>query len=132
MARGALLALTVVMLLLAPAQEQLRAETITVLMKDRVFIPEKITVKTGDTVQWVNVDTELHQVISGETLYDRDLGHPMNSGLLMWNTRYAFTFTKPGTYPYMCVIHRPLEESREGGGMVGAVIVTDGQPGAKE
>lgn len=128
MARCALLALAVVILLLAPAQEQLRAETITVLMKDRVFVPEKITVKTGDAVQWVNVDTELHQVISGETLDDRNLGHPMNSGLLMWNTRYVFTFTKPGTYQYMCVIHRALEENQGGGGMVGEVIVTDRQP----
>lgn len=128
MAQRVLVVLALVILLLAPAQEQLRAETITVLMKDRVFVPEKITVKTGDTVQWFNVDTELHQVISGETLYDPNLGHPMNSGLLMWNTRYVFTFTKPGTYRYMCVIHRALEESQGGDRMVGEVIVTDGQP----
>jgi plastocyanin len=103
------------------------AETVTISMKDRVFTPDKVTVKMGDTVQWVNDDAELHQVISGNTPYDRDLGRPMNSGVLMWNFVYSYTFTKAGTYPYMCVIHRSLEDQPGGKGMVGEVVVRGGQ-----
>lgn len=100
-----------------------RAETVTVSMKDRAFTPQRIVVKMGDTVQWVNDDTELHQVISGATPYDPDLGHPMMSGIIMWNARYAFTFTKPGSYQYLCVIHRSLEDRPGSQGMVGEVVV---------
>lgn len=110
--------------LASPAQ----AETVTISTKDRSFTPQIVTVKVGDTVQWVNDDTELHQVISGRTSYDRDLGHPMNSGVLMWNAQYAFTFTKPGSYLYMCVIHRALDEQPGARGMVGEVIVTEQTP----
>lgn len=99
------------------------AETITISMKDRFFSPWRIVVKAGTTVQWVNDDTELHQVMSGRTPFDRDLGHPMNSGTLMWNTKYAYTFTNPGSYRYMCVIHSSLEERSGEMGMVGEVVV---------
>ena len=109
-------------LLASPAQ----AETVTISMKDRVFIPEKITVKMGDTVFWENNDTELHNVISGATPYDPDLGHPMMSGIIMWKARYAFTFTKPGSYRYLCFIHSSMEGQTGVKGMVGEVIVTDG------
>lgn len=97
-------------------------------MKDRVFTPQLVKVKVGDRVEWMNDDTEFHQVISGESSYDRDLGHPMNSGLVMWNGHYAFTFTKPGAYRYMCVIHRTLDDQPAARGMVGEVIVAGEQP----
>lgn len=105
------------------------AETVTVSMKDRAFTPEQVIVKVGDTVRWVNDDTEVHQVISGKTPFDPYLGYPMNSGVLLWNTAYAFTFTTPGSYRYMCVIHRALVEhvgtqGMVGLGMVGEVVVT--------
>jgi plastocyanin len=77
----------------------LQAETVTVSMKDRVFTPQQVVVKVGDTVRWINDDTELHQVISGRTITDKDLGRPMNSGAMLWNAAYAYTFAKPGAYP---------------------------------
>lgn len=104
------------------------AETLRVSMKDRVFTPQVVQVKVGDRVEWINDDTELHQVVSGESPYDQNLGRPMNSGLVMWNGHYAFTFTKPGAYPYMCVIHRSLNDSPGSRGMVGEIIVAGEQP----
>jgi plastocyanin len=100
------------------------AETVTVSMKGRMFHPEHITVRVGDTVQWINDDTELHQVISGRSSFDRNAGSPMNSGILIWNQHYAFTFTTPGTYPYMCVIHRSLNDGKGEMGMVGEIVVS--------
>jgi plastocyanin len=99
------------------------AENFTISMKGRVFTPQKIVVKVGDTVQWVNEDTEIHQVISGRTPYDRDLGDPMNSRFVLWNQTYAFTLTKPGSYKYMCLIHRSLEDGPGTEGMIGEIVV---------
>jgi len=117
---GALFGVVLTMLFTASG---IGAETITISMKDRFFSPWRIVVKAGTTVQWVNDDTELHQVISGRTPYDRDLGRPMNSGMMMWNTKYAHTFTKPGSYWYMCVIHSALDDGSGAMGMVGEVVV---------
>jgi len=104
------------------------AETVTITMKDRAFTPQRIVVKVGDTVKWENQDTELHNVISGATLYDPDLGHPMMSGVIMWNSTYAFSFAQPGSYRYMCVIHSSMESDQRVRGMIGEVIVESGEP----
>ena len=117
---GALFGVVLTMLFTASG---IGAETITISMKDRFFSPWRIVVKAGTTVQWVNDDTELHQVISGRTPYDRDMGRPMNSGTMMWNTKYAHTFTNPGSYWYMCVIHSALDDGLGAMGMVGEVVV---------
>jgi plastocyanin len=103
------------------------AETVRVSMQGRMFHPERVTVYVGDTVQWINDDTELHQVISGRSSFDRNVGVPMNSGILIWNQHYAFTFTKPGTYPYICTIHRSLSDIKGEMGMVGEIVVS-GEP----
>jgi plastocyanin len=111
-------------LILAVASDA-NAETVRVSMKDRVFTPQLVKVKVGDRVEWVNDDTDLHNVISGATHYDPDLGHPMMSGVVMWNASYVFTFMKPGSYPYLCFIHSSMEDSSATvRGMVGEIIVT--------
>ena len=105
------------------------AETVTISMKDRAFHPQRIAVKVGDRVQWVNDDTELHNVISGATPYDPNLGHPMMSGIVMWNASYVFTFTTPGLYPYLCFIHSWMEDPSAGvKGMVGEIVVKEERP----
>ena len=116
-------ALVGVSLALVLAASMAGAETVTISMKDRFFSPWRIVVQAGTTVEWMNDDTELHQVISGRTPYDRDLGRPMNSGMMMWNTKYAYTFSKPGSYWYMCVIHSALDDGSGAMGMVGEVVV---------
>lgn len=125
MAYRALVSLVVVTVL---SVSVVLAETVTISMKDRVFIPEKITVKVGDTVRWVNDDTELHQVISGRSPYDPDLGSPMMSGVIMWNASYAFTFTMPGSYRYLCFIHSSPNNPSGANGMVGEIVVQEYQP----
>ena len=117
---GALVGVSLALVLTA---SMVGADTITISMKDRFFSPWRIVVQAGTTVEWMNDDTELHQVISGRTPYDRDLGRPMNSGMMMWNTKYAYTFSKPGSYWYMCVIHSALDGGSGEMGMVGEVVV---------
>ena len=38
--------------------------TATVQIKRSSFSPTTVTIKTGDTVRWVNTDTRNHQVVS--------------------------------------------------------------------
>ena len=64
------------------------------------FSPTPLTIKVGDTVEWVNKDPTMHTTTS-------DSGDPASwdSGPLATNATFSFTFTKTGTYTYHCSIH---------------------------
>lgn len=78
-----------------------------VIIESNTFIPSTMTVKVGDTVTWVNNETYNHWVLSNDGLFD--------SGSMAPGGQYKYTFTKVGTYQYICKIH-PF--------MTGIVIVT--------
>ena len=63
------------------------------------FAPASLTVKAGTTVTWTNKDSDAHTVTSQGT------GGPLGSAALSTGQSYSFTFTKPGTYSYLCTIH---------------------------
>jgi plastocyanin len=118
------------------------------------FLPVDLTVKAGDSVTWLGNDPhEVHTVTfynpdgkvpdfivpqpqgsgppklvvphaapENDTAVDsQDL---YNSGLLLPGQSYTFTFPKPGTYTYVCVVHAPQ-------GMFGQIVVeAAGTPGA--
>ena len=98
-------------------------ETYKVSMKNRTFTPETLTVKAGETVEWINDDEDVHQVISGKDLSDPSLAKPLDGGTLLPGQHYLFKFEKPGKYPYMCVIHWSLQSITGKGGMLGEVVV---------
>ncbi len=99
------------------------AEMIKVSMKDRQFTPDTLKIKVGDVVEWINDDQDVHQVISGKDLNDPNLAKPLDGGTLLPGQHYLFKFEKPGTYPYMCVIHWSLQSISGKGGMLGEVVV---------
>ena len=70
-----------------------------VVIKNFAFAPAAITVKAGTTVTWTNQDSDAHTVTS-----QHDSG-PLNSTALNTGQTYSYTFTKPGTYSYLCTIH---------------------------
>lgn len=78
---------------------------------DDFFRPENITVTVGTRIDWINVGKKKHTV-TNETLFDNDL--------LVGQT-FSFTFDKPGTYQYYCVIHSESPTD----GMVGTVTVVN-------
>jgi len=98
-------------------------ETYKVSMKNRTFTPETLTIKVGETVEWINDDEDVHQVISGKDLQDPSLAKPLDGGTLLPGQHYLFKFEKPGKYPYMCVIHWSLQSITGKGGMIGEVVV---------
>ena len=70
------------------------------------FLPQRITVKAGTTVTWINEDDVPHTVASSSKAF--------KSKALDTADKFSFTFTTPGTYDYFCSLHPH---------MTGAVVV---------
>ena len=72
----------------------------TVMIQNFAFAPAALVVKVGTTVTWTNRDTDAHTVTS-----QGGNGGPLASAALSTGQSYSYTFTKPGTYSYLCTIH---------------------------
>ena len=97
---------------------------ITVRMEGKKFVPAQISIKSGDTVEWVNEpDGRKHQVTTdpqqamdaGNVSIPKD-AKPFDSGTVKAGESYRYRFTVPGTYRYSCPPH-------EMSGMMGTVVV---------
>jgi plastocyanin len=66
-------------------------------IKDFAFSPSTVTVKTGDTVHFVNDDSVPHTVTSSDKSFD--------SGNMNQGSAWNYTFAKAGTYAYTCTFH---------------------------
>ncbi|MEU7061533.1 plastocyanin/azurin family copper-binding protein [Streptomyces sp. NPDC046197] len=70
-----------------------------VAIKNFAFAPTTLKVKVGTKVTWTNQDTDAHTVTSSGQ------GGPLRSAALATHATYSYTFTKPGTYAYLCTVH---------------------------
>jgi plastocyanin len=68
-----------------------------VTIKNFDFQPMAVTVPVGGTVTWKNLDGEPHTVTSTDGSF--------RSEALDQGDSFAFKFTKPGVYKYLCTIH---------------------------
>ena len=75
----------------APAAPATTA-TATVQIKRSSFVKSLTTIKTGDTVKWVNTDTQNHQVVSNNGSFVSPILGPSKS--------YSHRFNAAGTYRY--------------------------------
>ena len=73
---------------------------------DSAFSPASITIATGSTVTWLHRGRAMHSVTAIDGSFD---------ATLRTGQTFSFTFTKPGTYTYLCQFHD---------GMTGTVVVT--------
>ena len=73
------------------------ASPATVDIDNFSFALATLTVTAGTTVTWKNEDGEPHTVVSTDGLF--------RSAALDENDTFKFTFSKPGTYKYVCSIH---------------------------
>jgi plastocyanin len=87
------------------------------------FLPEKVTIKVGQTVEWVNNAKTLHSVDGDPSmaLKPSDVSLPpgakaFDSGFMKPDVKWDYTFKVPGTYKYTCVPH-------EKDGMNGEIVV---------
>jgi len=91
-----------------PAPSPSSAATTTVHIRNSTFTPDNLTVHVGDTVTFMNDDSVTHNVT----------GDPLNSGDIASGKSWQYTFTKAGTYKYICTHHA---------NMVGSITVVAAQ-----
>ena len=88
------------------------------------FVPASVTIKTGQSVKWVNDDAATHTVTTdpSQVANEDDVqiptgAKPFNSNSVGQGKSFEQKFEVPGTYQYACAPH-------EGNKMVGKVVVT--------
>jgi plastocyanin len=88
-----------------------------------MYEPAKVTIKAGETVEWLNNGDVVHSVtaVPADASRANDVALPrgaatFDSGFMPPGSTFDYTFTVPGTYRYFCVPHETL-------GMVGTVVV---------
>ncbi len=91
-----------------PRPQGNRPRVVTIPILDNRFGPRTISIPVGTQVRWLNRGQNIHTTTSLDGLWDSP-GLERKQG-------YAFTFTKPGEYRYLCRQHL-LQ------GMVGVVTV---------
>lgn len=67
-------------------------------IKDFAFNPQTLTVKSGETVTWINRDEEPHTVVSVGKQFKK-------STALDTDQTFTITAAAPGTYTYFCSVH---------------------------
>ena len=72
-------------------------------ISDFQFEPAQLTIDVGDTVRWENHDTAPHTSTSNTGIWD--------SGNLMNDETFEFTFNEAGEFPYFCEIHPSMTAS---------------------
>ena len=79
-----------------PAASAHAAET-EVKIDNFAFAPQRVVVKAGTTVTWINDDDIPHTIASSTKLF--------KSNALDTEDKFSFTFTTPGAYEYFCSLH---------------------------
>ena len=67
------------------------------------FDPYSVSINAGDTIIWTNDDTSPHTVTSGTAAGAPD--EIFDSGLMMADDSFEFTFDDAGSYDYFCIVH---------------------------
>jgi len=80
------------------------------------FRPKRLTVQPGDTVTWVNLAAEEHNVFSYPDGYPKGSKPMLSPYMQRKDEKWSHTFTAKGTYEYHCIPHLPM-------GMHGEVVV---------
>src|SRR5215472_6061911 len=90
------------LLLVVRANEMAITSVITkenkIEIKDFMFNPPTITVKTGEKITWINRDEEPHTVVSVGKKFQK-------SSALDTDQQFTITAGAPGTYEYFCSVH---------------------------
>ncbi|NJL64089.1 MAG: hypothetical protein HC903_22445 [Methylacidiphilales bacterium] len=87
------------------ANTQVPANT-TVKIINFKYVPDKVSIKPGESVQFINEDLQAHTVTASDNSFD--------SKNMDGKQSWTYTFKKAGTFPYTCSYH---------GGMKGIISV---------
>jgi plastocyanin len=81
----------------AAAAEPVAAAETVVKIDNFTFVPQRVTVKAGETVTWVNQDDIPHAIAA--------TGKEFRSKVLDTDDKFSFTFTTAGSFVYFCSLH---------------------------
>jgi len=81
----------------------------SVTIQNMAFIPDTLSIKTGTTVTWSNMDEVTHTVV--------ELNGMFSSGNIAPGQTYSYSFPAAGTFTYHCTIHPMMK--------TGVVIVSN-------
>jgi plastocyanin len=121
----AVVAAIAALLTLLPDPLKAASAPVVVKMTDSspFYAPSKITIKSGETVQWVNDGATVHSVSTdasnAQNPKDTSMPKgavPFDSGFIPPGGNYSSTFKVPGMYHYYCLPH-------EKAGMSGVIVV---------
>ena len=74
-----------------------QTDGVEVKIDNFVFSPERLTVKAGTTVTWINHDDIPHTVAAKDRAF--------KSKVMDSDESFSFTFSTPGEYSYFCSLH---------------------------
>ena len=83
------------------AGERPKPKTHTVTIEGMRFVPEVLTVATGDTIVWVNKDLVPHTATSTAGTFD--------SKSIQADRSWKFTTRKTGDFAYICTLHPTMK-----------------------
>lgn len=98
------------------ALSQDKSSPTIVRMTDQMkFIPNKLTIHVGESVQWMNdgesdgashsVTTNSDKVMDPKHVSIPEGAKPFDSGIINPGKSFTYTFTVPGVYKYACAPH---------------------------
>jgi plastocyanin len=97
---GTLAALSIAWVAATPAS----AATIQVTIKQLAFAPAQISVKPGDTIEWVNQDFVAHTATARDKSFDVQIPG---------NGKGSYTVTAAGSFDYFCRFHPMMKGTIE-------------------
>jgi plastocyanin len=80
-----------------PQQQRAAPKNVSARIKGSAFVPSTIQVDAGSTVSWKNLDALVHTVTAADKSF--------NSGNIAADGSYSHTFSKPGSYAFICTLH---------------------------
>jgi plastocyanin len=103
-------------------------DTIVEITSSQMFSPREVAIRAGESILWKNNSSDSHTVTDDPTkVANRDNvvlptgAKAFHSGELKPGKTYRMTFTTPGTYKYVCLMH-------EQDGRTGIVTVRPMEP----
>ena len=110
--------LSVVLLALAPSLAAARVHRMVIVPGEDRFTPFALTIHVGDSVEWVNEDTDDHTVVSNDTF--NTAGHQGFDMLLPGTDSnggqpgtLTLHFSHTGTFVYYCRFHAVLDDDHQ-------------------
>jgi plastocyanin len=110
----------------APRLANASGKTVVVTMTDEppTYVPAKLTIEVGTTVEWKNTGNSLHDVTTDPSMAQNKSdvalppgAKPFDSGFMPPGASWTYTFTVPGHYSYVCIPHEKAH-------MIGEITAT--------